>query len=85
MTGLLIHSVSEFSDLILEALRLSDAQDIVEIGAEYGGMSTLLANHCRGRGGRFTSVDPAPKRELSSPHTSATLAHQSSYIPAQKK
>jgi len=64
VTGLLIHSVSEFSDLILEALRLADAQNIVEIGAEYGGMSALLAEHCRARGGRFTSVDPAPKREF---------------------
>lgn len=64
MTGLLIHSVSEFSDLILEALRLADAQNIVEIGAEYGGMSALLADHCRARGGLLTSVDPAPKREF---------------------
>ncbi|WP_076865591.1 class I SAM-dependent methyltransferase [Bradyrhizobium mercantei] len=64
MTGLLIHSVSEFSDLILEGLRLADARDIVEIGAEYGGMSALLAEHCNGRGGQLTSVDPAPKREF---------------------
>ena len=64
MTGLLIHSVSEFSDLILEALRLSDAQDIVEVGAEHGGMSALLADHCRARGGQLTSIDPAPKREF---------------------
>ncbi|WP_338828446.1 class I SAM-dependent methyltransferase [Bradyrhizobium sp. 27S5] len=64
MTGLLIHSVSEFSDLILEALRLADAQNIVEIGAEYGGMSALLAEHCRARGGQLTSVDPAPKPEF---------------------
>ncbi|MGY3443922.1 MULTISPECIES: class I SAM-dependent methyltransferase [unclassified Bradyrhizobium] len=62
MTDLLIHSVSEFSDLILEALRLAEARDVVEIGAEYGGMSALLADHCRARGGRLTSIDPAPKR-----------------------
>ncbi|KJC61301.1 hypothetical protein UP10_09645 [Bradyrhizobium sp. LTSPM299] len=64
MTGLLIHSVSEFSDLILEALRLADARSIVEIGAEYGGMSTLLVEHCRARDGQFTTIDPAPKREF---------------------
>lgn len=64
MTGLLIHSVSEFSDLILQALKLADARQIVEIGAEYGGMSALLAEHCRSRGGQFTSIDPAPKREF---------------------
>jgi hypothetical protein len=64
MAGLLIHSISEFSDLILEALRLADARKIVEIGAEYGGMSALLAEHCRARGGQFTTIDPAPKREF---------------------
>jgi hypothetical protein len=64
MTGLLIHSVSEFSDLILEALKLADARQIVEIGAEFGGMSALLAEHCRSRGGQFTTIDPAPKREF---------------------
>ena len=64
MTGLLIHSVAEFSDLILEALKLADAKNIIEIGAEYGGMSALLAAYCRARGGQFTTVDPAPKREF---------------------
>jgi hypothetical protein len=64
MTNLLIHSVSEFSDLILQALRLADAREIVEIGAEYGGMSALLAEHCRTRAGQFTTIDPAPKREF---------------------
>ena len=64
MTGLLIHSVSEFSDLIMTALRLAEARDIVEIGAEYGGMSALLAEHCRVSNGRLTSIDPAPKQEF---------------------
>jgi hypothetical protein len=64
MTDLLIHSISEFSDLIMDALTLADAKDIVEIGAEYGGMSALLAEHCRGQGGQFTTVDPAPKQEF---------------------
>jgi hypothetical protein len=64
MSGLLIPSVSEFSDLILEALKLADANKIIEIGAEYGGMSALLAEYCRARGGQFTTIDPAPKRAL---------------------
>ena len=64
MADLLIHSVSEFSDLILEALKLADARQVVEIGAEFGGMSALLAEHCRARGGGFTTIDPAPKREF---------------------
>lgn len=64
MAGLLIHSMSEFSDLILDALKRADARNIVEIGAEYGGMSALVAEHCRARGGQFTTIDPAPKREF---------------------
>ena len=64
VAGLLIHSLSEFSDLILEALALADAREIVEIGSEYGGMSSFLAEHCRVRGGRLTTIDPSPKREF---------------------
>jgi Methyltransferase domain len=66
MADLLIHSVSEFSDLILTALGVTGARNIVEIGAEYGGMSALLAQHCRSRGGQLTTIDPAPKHEFDS-------------------
>lgn len=62
MTDLLIHSMSEFSDIILGALELAEAKEIVEIGAEFGGMSALLAGHAEAAGGRLTSIDPAPKR-----------------------
>lgn len=64
MADALIYSVSEFSDLILESLKLADARNVVEIGAEYGGMSALLAEYCRARDGRFTTVDPAPRAEF---------------------
>ncbi len=64
MSELLIHSMSEFSDLILRMLELADAKEIVEIGAEYGGMSETLAKHCLMRGGQLTSVDPNPKPEF---------------------
>lgn len=47
--------------MILAALRLADAHDIVEIGAEYGGMSERLGDHVERRGGRLVCVDPAPK------------------------
>lgn len=62
MSQLLIHSMCEFSEIILDALRIADAKEIVEIGAEYGGMSTLLADYAAEAGGRLTSVDPAPKQ-----------------------
>jgi hypothetical protein len=64
MSSLLIHSMSEFSDIILEALRLADARQVAEVGAEYGGMSARLAEHVAERGGRLTSIDPSPKPEF---------------------
>lgn len=64
MADLLIHSMSEFSDIILQGLAIADAREIVEIGAEYGGMSTMLADFAAERGGRLTSIDPAPKAEF---------------------
>ncbi len=64
MPDLLIHSMSEFSDIILDALTLTGADHIVEIGAEYGGMTTMLAEYVGARGGSLTSIDPMPKPEF---------------------
>ena len=64
MNNLLIHSMSEFSDIIVEALDLAGAREIVEIGAEFGGMSFLLADYAAAQSGRLTSVDPCPKDEF---------------------
>jgi hypothetical protein len=57
---LLIHSMSEFSDLMLNILRIADAREVVEIGAEFGGNSQALADHLAPLGGHLTSIDPAP-------------------------
>jgi hypothetical protein len=64
MTDLLIHSMTEFSSLILGCIERAGARRIVEIGAEFGGMSQLLADHCAKTDGRLTSIDPAPKAEF---------------------
>lgn len=61
---LLIHSMSELSDIILDGLRIAGARDIVEIGCEFGGMSDVLAAHAHECGGTLTSIDPAPKCEF---------------------
>jgi hypothetical protein len=61
MADLLIHSMAEFSDLILQSLTLADARTIAEIGTEAGGMSALLADYCRAQGGALTCIDPAPQ------------------------
>ncbi len=64
MSNLLIHSMSEFSEIIVEALDLAGAREIAEIGAEFGGMSALLADYAAARSGRLTCVDPCPKDEF---------------------
>jgi hypothetical protein len=64
MSDLLIHSMSEFSEIIVPALAIAGATEIAEIGAEFGGMSTILADFAAAEGGRLTSIDPAPKIEF---------------------
>jgi len=64
MSNLLIHSMTEFAPIILGALERSDARHVCEIGAEFGGMSQLLADFAAARGGRLTSIDPAPRSEF---------------------
>ncbi len=64
MSNLLIHSMSEFSDLILGSLAIAGARHVVEIGAEFGGMSQLLADHAAAAGGQLTSIDPSPRQEF---------------------
>ncbi|MEM7779353.1 MAG: class I SAM-dependent methyltransferase [Pseudomonadota bacterium] len=60
MSDLLIHSMSEFSSLILPCLDEAGARDIAEIGSEFGGMSKLLAKHAETLGGTLTCIDPEP-------------------------
>lgn len=58
MTDLLNHSISEFADIILGALQLAEAGHVVAIGADHSDMTSLIADHVSGRGGRLTSIDP---------------------------
>jgi hypothetical protein len=63
-TSLLIHSLAEFSDLIIDSLGLAGSRTVVEIGAEYGGMSDHLVRYCRARRGQLISIDPAAKPDF---------------------
>ena len=60
MSDLLIHSMSEFGDLILPVLDLAEARTVVEIGAEHGGMTQHLADFCARAGGTLVTIDPSP-------------------------
>ena len=64
MSNLLIHSMSEFADIILRGLDIAEASSIAEIGAEFGGMSQLLASFAGEHRGQLVSIDPAPKPEF---------------------
>jgi hypothetical protein len=61
---LLIHSMAELSDIILSALDIAEARHVAEIGAEFGGMSQLLADFTATHGGSLTSIDPTVKPEF---------------------
>jgi len=60
MSDLLIHSMSEFSSIILPCLDEAKVRDISEIGSEFGGMSKVLAEQAAKRGGTLTCIDPEP-------------------------
>lgn len=60
----MIHSMSEFADIILPCLAAAQACNVVEIGAEYGGMSKMLGDFVTAAGGVLTSIDPKPKDEF---------------------
>lgn len=60
MSELLIHSMAEFSSLILPCLEEAKVREITEIGSEFGGMSKVLALRAREQGGTLTCIDPEP-------------------------
>ena len=61
---LLIHSMTEFSDIMLGTLHAAGARNLAEVGAEFGGMSQQLAAYAQVTGGSLTSIDPCPKQEF---------------------
>lgn len=64
MSDLLIHSMSEFSSLIVPLLRDLRARSIVEIGSEGGLMSRHLAELASANGGTLYCIDPAPRKDF---------------------
>lgn len=64
MADLLIHSMAEFEPILTASLAIAGAANIVEIGAEFGGTTSLLAAHAAAMGGTLTSIDPSPKQEF---------------------
>jgi hypothetical protein len=63
MAELLLHSLSEFGEIVLGVLEAAGARKVVEVGSEYGSMTRLLAAYAAEREGTLTAIDPAPSPE----------------------
>lgn len=61
---LLIHSLSELAPIILPTLEIAGCKTVTEIGSEGGGMTALLLEFVKERGGWMTSIDPAPSQAV---------------------
>ena len=61
---LLLHSLSEFRELIFACLDAAGASDVAEVGSEDGTFSRELAAWAGGRGGRVFCIDPHPAPAL---------------------
>jgi hypothetical protein len=59
--NLLLHSLSNFREIILPALELTGARRIVEIGSEYGTFTQELCAYATRVDGQLTAIDPAPQ------------------------
>src|SRR2546425_971462 len=62
--ALQIHSRSEFASLILPLLDVAACRRVVEVGAEFGGMTSVLAEYVERCGGAFVTIDPAPQLQV---------------------
>lgn len=60
MPDLLIHSMAEFADIIVPALKIAKAKTIAEIGIESGTMTQRLLEYTSAEGGELISIDPLP-------------------------
>jgi hypothetical protein len=81
MPDLLLHSMAEFGDLMVDVLRLAGAKTVVEIGAEGGESTRVLLEHTEKAGGELVVIDPAPSpaaEALIGRHRHARLVKQTS-------
>ena len=64
MANLLLHSMREFDDVIVEIIERVRPRSLLEIGAETGSFTERLVAYCEGNGGKLVTIDPAPHPEL---------------------
>jgi len=62
--GLLLYSLAEFREIILECLDLVGGRSVVEIGGEDGTFTAELLSWAAARDGRVSCIDPTPSKGL---------------------
>ena len=81
MGDLLMHSLAEFDELIVGALRIAGARHVVEIGSESGHMTERLIEYATEVDGTLVAIDPSPSDEVAQRldrHPRATLIRRPS-------
>jgi len=63
MADLLIHSLAEFAEIIVPALKIAEVKTVGEIGVESGAMTQQLIEYTRAEGGKLISIDPDPSNQ----------------------
>lgn len=63
-TPLLLHSLTEHRSVIFPCLEAVGAKTVVEVGSEFGGFTTALAEWAAANGGLAATVEPFPVDEI---------------------
>lgn len=63
MAELLLHSLAEFTSLILPLLDVLGVRDTVEVGVETGALTRALVERARAVGGIHVGIEPKPRPE----------------------
>ncbi len=64
MADLLLHSMSEFHEIIFELLDRTQPKTIMEIGSETGIVSDRLVSYCQEHNARLITIEPIPAEHL---------------------
>jgi hypothetical protein len=64
LANLLLHSLREFDEVILEIVERVRPRSLLEIGAETGTFTERLVAYCETNGGKLVTIDPAPHPDL---------------------
>jgi hypothetical protein len=75
MGNLLMHSLLELDEILLELARRLAPRSILEIGSESGGFTKLLYEHCRATSAELSTVEPSPAPAIVELALSSSMFH----------